>query len=202
MKTQVLSLALAAIAIASCTAANAQCCSGVNGVTQSNVTTYPAVIQGSAPISNYATIFGASDSSALNCAPLFGKHTFYDQGGSMRSAYGGSRRGGLLSMLGYGASAGRGMLGGLFGYRGSRNSDIGYGGSSYVGSSYVGSGYGPTTVNTFSAVLPTAYGGVTSSRICGQRLSNSMLDLRLFGFGFGLGKVNPRMDMRAAGTAF
>jgi hypothetical protein len=141
MNIQSLTLALAAVAIASTTAANAaQYGYTVNDGMTGSVLTYPAVIEGS------------SIASPLSCAPLFGKHTWRDDETRIRT-------------------------GGLLGF-GSR-----------------------MTVNEFAAVVPNATGGITTTKICGQKLSNSVFDIRLFGFGVGLGRVAPRMDMRNAGLA-
>lgn len=62
--------------------------------------------------------------------------------------------------------------------------------------------YGTTRVNEFAAVLADECGRTPATEICGQQLSNSLFDIRLFGFGLGFGKVAPRLDMRPAGHAW
>ena len=146
MNTQGLILALSAVAFASTTAANAaQFSYRVNDSTSTQVMTYPAVVQSSTTELMPTTTVGISP---LSCAPLFGKHTYFDDDRMI------TRRTGML-------------------------------------------GYGGMRVNEFSAVIPDA----STTKICGQKLSNSMFDIRLFGFGLGLGRVTPRWDARPAGLA-
>lgn len=167
MKTQALTLALAALALLSTTAANARGTYYING--QNNVLTYPAVVDGTTAIGTGAIgACGAVCPSALDCSPLFGRHTFYDNGMRLRNRGLAGFGGGLL-----------GLGGGL----------LGLGRSGY---------YDQMGVNSFAAVVPDAC-AAPAQQVCGQRLGNSLFALRLFGFGLGFGKVNPRWDARPAG---
>lgn len=75
----------------------------------------------------------------------------------------------------------RGLLG-LGGLFGSRDSRLG--------------------VNTYSAVIPNQCATTQAGALlCGQQRANEMFSLRLFGLGFGFGKVNPDADMRPSGQA-
>lgn len=169
MKIQALTLALAALALLSTTAANARGTYYIGG--QDNVLTYPAVIDGTTAIGTSAIgACGAISASPLDCSPLFGRHTFYDNGMKYRA-----RNRGLLGLGGGLLGLGGGLLG--------------------LGRS----GYDQMGVTNFAAVVPDACGVASAQQVCGQRLGNSLFALRLFGFGLGFGKVNPRWDARPAG---
>lgn len=139
MKTQALILSLSALALCSSTAAKADTYITTTGY---RVLTYPAVVTTS-----------AACAAPLTCEPLFGSHTWYDNGPAIRST-------GLLGM---------------------RSTEVG--------------------VREFSAVVPNECGVTSATKVCGQKLSNSLFDIRLFGFGLGFGRVAPHLDARPAGLA-
>jgi hypothetical protein len=114
-------------------------------------------------------------------APLFGRHTWFD------NRFAGAGYMGYGSGYGLGTGLGAG-LGNMLGFGG------GYG-------QYGGLGYGGYGVNTMAAVVGNGCGSAIATPVSGQRLANSFLDLRVFGLGFGLGRVSPRWDKRPAGWA-
>lgn len=165
MKITGLTLALTTFAVLSTGVANAQVC----GDCGASVLSYPAMV-----------------GTPACDAPLWGRHTWFDNGLDYHRAglLGGLFGGGLLG------------FGGGFGYN-----TLGYGGIGYNALGYNGIGYG---INTFSAVVPGACGSglAAAPAVCGQRLANSVFDIRLFGLGLGFGRVSPRWDNRPAGWAF
>lgn len=213
MKRRALTLALCALGLLSATAANAQgnsfsyvvrggsCgtnvmsypavvdsgCGLVTGAGAcaapmscgTNVMSYPAVIDSGCGVATSCGAYAAPAScGTMGCAPLFGRHTYWDDGLGRFHA----------NRIGYG----RGLFGGL----------LGFGGGGYWGSGrYLGSA-GYLGCNSLAAVVPNSCGArLATPPVCGQRLANSLFDIRLFRFGLGFGRVSPRWDMRPAGSA-
>jgi hypothetical protein len=145
-----------------------------------------SMVPANAQIINSTGLAGTCGTVPIN-APLFGRHTWFD------SRFLGA------GYMGYGAGYGNGRFAGLGNMLG-----FGYGGGSLGYGPYGGLGYGQFGgygVNTMSAVIGNGCGAAIATPVSGQRLANSLMDFRVFGFGLGLGRVSPRWDKRPAGWA-
>jgi hypothetical protein len=204
-----LTLALAALALCSSSAAQAQILYGYGGLGSPTILNQAAVVGGNAIVGNGALLgnglIGAGCANAcgpVGCdIPLFGRRTWFDNrfgAGALGMGYGIGNRG----LFGGGGLLGLG-LGRRYGYGLGRGYGYGLGNNlAYGGLGYGGLGCGTCGVNTLSAVLPNACGAQIAAPVCGQRRANAAVDLRLFRFGFGFGTVSPRWDNRPAGWSF